>query len=141
MSREILTDAIIKKNVGSTIIFPNLSLSDVKIFQNYPYILIIQLFTKNFAKLTIYPLSRETVLKVIFTGFNIQNKEIEEIIKKLQNFKIIHTSGLTSIDHKRYYECYLDLSLDDLKYKDLKSALDKIKNIFEDIKIVEICLK
>jgi hypothetical protein len=138
MPKEYLTDAIIKRNSEALNIFPYASQNSL--FEDFPYILIIRLLSKKFAKLTIYPINRDKILKVIFTGFSIQSKVMEELIKKLKSFGIIHTSGITSIGDKLYYECYLDLSLNDTIYKDLKNVLDKIKKIFDDINIVEICL-
>jgi len=141
MSNKFLTDAIIKKKEDFLSLFPTLFINKKGKFRETSFILIVRLLTKTFAKLTIYPLNKNKILKIIFIGFDIQNKLVEEAIKKLKIFSIIHTSGLTTLGDKSYYECYLDLSLTDEDYKDLKSVLDTIKNIFEDIKIVEIYLK
>jgi hypothetical protein len=138
MSNKFLTDASIKKREELFTMFQNFFVITKGKFKKYSYLLMIRLLTKTFAKLTIYPLNKDRILKVIFIGFDIQNKMVEETIKELRNFKIIHTSGLTTLGNKSYYECYLDLSFNEEDYKDLKSTLDKIKNIFEDIKIVEI---
>ncbi|TFG16481.1 MAG: hypothetical protein EU531_06365 [Promethearchaeota archaeon] len=141
MSDKALTDAVIKKKEEVLAIFQNFFLAFKGKFKDSSYILIVRLLTKTYAKLTIYPLNKDRILKIIFIGFDIKNIKIEETIKELRNFKIIHASGLTTLGNKSYYECYLDLSLGDEDYKDLKRNLDKIKNIFEDIKIVEIYLE
>ena len=141
MSKRLLTDAFIKKKEDFLNLFPNLLKNTEGTFKDSSYILIVRLLTKIFAKLTIYPLNRSKILKLIFIGFDFQDIMIEETIKKLKEFNIIHTSGLTSLGDKSYYECYLDLSFIDKDYKDLQSVLDKIKNIFEDIRIEEINLK
>lgn len=57
-----------------------------------------------------------------------------------QKYGIIHSSGLVLISGKKYFECYLDLFLDDEKYKDLKILLDKNKSKFKDIKLEELSL-
>jgi hypothetical protein len=141
MSKKFLTDAFIKKREEFLTLFPDL-LKNAKVrFKDSSYVLIVRLITKIFAKLTIYPLNKSKILKLIFNGFDIQNTLIEETIKELKDFKIIHASGLTSLGDKSYFECYLDLRLDDEDYKDLKFLLEKNKNKFEDIRIVEINLK
>ncbi|MEJ2293723.1 MAG: hypothetical protein P8Y23_03050 [Candidatus Lokiarchaeota archaeon] len=141
MSEIFLTDGIIKKKRDILAIFPSCPFTLKSKFNIYPYILIVQLLTKTFAKLTIYPLNRDRVLKIIFRGFDIQNKNVEIFINQLKNFGIIHTSGITILGKKFYYECYLEKWFDDEDYKDLKNVLDKIKNVFEDIKIEEIYIK
>jgi len=141
MPDKTLTDALIKKKDELLVIFQNFFMTVKGKFKDSSYILIIRLLTKTFAKITIYPLNKDKVLKIMFIGFDIQDTKVEETIKELRNFKMIHTSGLTTLGNKSYYECYLDVSLGDEDYKDLKRNLDKIKNIFEDIKIVEIYLE
>lgn len=141
MSEIFLTDGIIKKKREILAVFPSYPFTLKGKFNEYPYILIVQLITKTFAKLTIYPLNRDRVLKIIFLGFDIQNKTVKGIINQLKNFGIIHTSGITILGKKSYYECYIELCFGDKDYKDLKNVLDKIKNVFEDIKIEEIYIK
>ena len=141
MSEIFLTDGIIKKKGDILSILPNCLFTLRGKFNECPYILIVRLSTKTFAKLTIYPLNRDRVLKINFLGFDIQDKDVKGIIKQLKNFSIIHTSGITILGKKSYYECYLELCIDDEDYIDLKNVLDKIKNVFEDIKIEEIYIK
>lgn len=140
MSKEFLTYAIIEKKVKVANYFPNIFLKSKGKFKGYPNILVVRLLTKKFAKLSIYPLKSTKIVKIILSGFDFQNAMIQDTIKKLKNYNIIHTSGLTSLGKRAYYECYLDLSFSDKEYKYLKSVLDNVKNIFEDIKIVEIGL-
>ncbi|MFX1503726.1 MAG: hypothetical protein ACFFDH_22385, partial [Promethearchaeota archaeon] len=56
-------------------------------------------------------------------------------------YQLIHTTGVILIEKKLFYECYLNLSLNDTKTKELNVSLNKIKNIFKEIKIEEIGLK
>ena len=65
---------------------------------------------------------------------------VEIFSRKLQKYDIIHSSGLVLIGGEIYFECYLDLSSDDEKYKDLKIFLDKNKSKFKDIKLEELSL-
>ena len=141
MQEKFLTDAIIKKRQDFLTFIPSNFIDTKGKFRDCSYVLIIRLFTRIFAKLTIYPLYRDKIVKIVFIGFDIQDKFIKESIKELKKFKIIHTSGLTSLGDNSYYECYLDLSINDKDYNDLNSVLDNFKNIFEDIKIVEIFIK
>ena len=59
----------------------------------------------------------------------------------VQNYQVIHTSGFLLIEKQLYYECYLNLNLDETKAMGLDASLNKIKNIFKQIKIEEIGLK
>jgi hypothetical protein len=140
MSKEFLTDAIIENKVKIANYFPYILFKTKGKFEEYSNILVIRLLTKKFAKFSIYPLKSTKIVKIILIGFDFQNKMIQHTIKKLKNYNIIHTSGLTSLKKRSYYECYLDISMSDKDYKYLKSDLDNVKNIFEDIKIVEIGL-
>ena len=109
--------------------------------KNYPFLLIIQSTTENHIRLTIYPIAREKIVKIILAGQDISDEIIEILSKILKKYEIIHSSGLLKKEKDFLYECYLNLSLSDAKSKDLKTSLDKIKNIFKEIKIEEIGLK
>ena len=117
-----------------------ISLLDIKDLENYPFLLIIQSTIENSIKLSIYPLKKEKILKVTFSGFNFSNEIFDEISKILQDFQVIHTSGVLLISKQLFYECYLNLSLSETKALNLKTSLEKIKNIFKEIKIEEIGL-
>ena len=109
--------------------------------QNYPFLLIIQSTTEDHIRLTIYPIAREKIVKLFLAGQDISNEGIEILSKIIKKYEIIHSSGLLKKKKDFLYECYLNLSLSDAKSKDLKTSLDKIKNIFKEIKIEEIGLK
>jgi len=118
-----------------------ISLLDIKDPEKCPFILIVQSTIENSIKLSIYPLKKEKIIKVTFSGFNFSNNNFNEISKVLQNYQVIHTTGVLLIEKKLFYECYLNLSLNDTKTKELNVSLNKIKNIFKEIKIEEIGLK
>ena len=109
--------------------------------KNYPFLLIIQSTTENHIRLTIYPIAKEKIVKIILAGQDISDEVIEILSKILKKYEIIHSSGLLKKEKDFMYECYLNLSLSDAKSKDLKTSFDKIKNIFKEIKIEEIGLK
>ncbi len=136
-----LTKAYIQRinDVSKTIL--KISLLDIKNIENYPFLLIIQSTIENSIKLSVYPLKNDKIVKITFTGFNFSNDIFDEISKVLQNFQVIHTSGVLLIAKQLFYECYLNLSLAEIKGKDLKVSLEKIKNIFKEIKIEEIQLE
>ncbi len=140
MKNPDLTFAQIKK-IGK---FSNLdittSLSHIKEIENYRNLLIIKSETTRYAKFTVYPINREQLLKIILIGLTQIDENIEIFSRKLQKYNIIHSSGLVLIDGEIYFECYLNLSLNDEKYKDLKIFLDKNKSKFKDIKIEELSL-
>jgi hypothetical protein len=116
------------------------SLSHIKEIENYSYTLIIKSETTRYAKFFVYPINRVKVLKLVLTGLTQIDEHIEIFSNKLQKYSIIHSSGLVLISGKIHFECYLDLSLNDEKYKDLKILLDKNKSKFKDIKLEELSL-
>ncbi|MFX1400526.1 MAG: hypothetical protein ACFE8V_04665 [Promethearchaeota archaeon] len=139
--KDSLTNAIIKKNTDSTELNLNQLLSEVKDSRSSPYLLIIQSNTENYVKLTVYPIKHDKIIKLTLKGVNILYRDIEILSKRLQEFNIIHTTGLVSQSKNVIYECYLDLrKIDDVQYYNLEKSLDKIKNVFKDIKIEEISL-
>jgi len=140
MKNPNLTFAEIKKIGKLSDLNITTSLSHIKEIENYRNVLIIKSETARFAKFTVYPINREKVLKVILTDLTQIDEKIEIFSKKLQKYNIIHSSGLVLIDGRIYFECYLDLSLNDEKFKDLKIFLEKNKNKFKDIKIEELSL-
>ncbi|TFF99140.1 MAG: hypothetical protein EU540_07160 [Promethearchaeota archaeon] len=140
----ILTNAYIQKKEVSNNINLNFSSSSKKNLKKYPYLLVIQSIQEDNIRLTIYPVKIKNLIKVSLCGLKISdevNMIYLSLVKTLQNFEIIHTSGLLIKENKLYFECYLNLSLSDVKTRVLKAALNKIKNIFKDIRIEEIGLK
>ncbi|MFX1366606.1 MAG: hypothetical protein ACFFCE_00085 [Promethearchaeota archaeon] len=136
-----LTEAYIQRINDFPTTELQISLLGIKDPDNYPYLLIIQSTIENSIKLSIYPLNKEKILKITFSGFDFSNKNINDISKILQKYQLIHTTGVLLIEKKLFYECYLNLSLNDTKTKELNVSLNKIKNIFKEIKIEEIGLK
>jgi hypothetical protein len=113
---------------------------DKKELENYPFLLIIQSVIENNIKLTIYPLKVGRITKVRLTGLNPSSEIFGDLSKFLREFQIIHSSGVIMIGKRFYYECYLNLSKIEEKSKNLKASLNKIKNMFEEIKLEEIIL-
>ena len=140
MKNPNLTIAQIKrKGINSNINITS-SLTHIEEIKNYQNLLIIKSETSKYAKFTIYAINREKIIKLMLVGLTQIDEYIETFSRKLQKYKIIHSSGLVLIDREMYFECYLDLALDDEKYKDLKIFLDKNKSKFKDIKIDELRL-
>jgi hypothetical protein len=141
MNEKNLTTAYIKQIKERPEVSIKIPLEDIKNSDYFPFLLVIQSKFENSMKLTIYPINKEKIIKLIFSGLNIPNEIFEELTKILQNFQIIHTSGFLLREGKLLYECYLNLNFSENKSEDLKTALDKIKNIFKEIKLQEISLK
>jgi len=118
-----------------------LSLLDIKKLGNSPYILVVKSTIENSIKLSIYPLKKKEIIKITFSTLTFTDDIFYIISKILQNYQIIHTSGVLLIDKQLYYECYLNLGLKEAKAIGLEASLNKIKNIFKQIKIEEIGLK
>ena len=130
-----------KAEIDDSTVSLDISIPQTIDLKNYPFLLIIQSTTENHIRLTIYPIAREKIVKIILAGQDISDEIIEILSKILKKYEIIHSSGLLKKEQDFLYECYLNLSLSDAKSKDLKTSLDKIKNIFKEIKIEEIGLK
>lgn len=118
-----------------------LSLLEIKDLEHNPFLLIIQSIIENSIKLSIYPLNREKIIKVTFSTNNFSKEMFDNISNILQNYQVIHTSGVLIIENQFYYESYLNLNLDEAKAMGLNDSLNKITNIFKQIKIEEIGLK
>jgi len=138
MSRKDLTTAYIQRNKDPGDITCNISVSEVKSFKDNPNILVIQSVTESCTRLTIYPIERDEIVKISLSGSNISDKSITDFSNILQNYEILHSSGLLIKAEELYYECYLKLSLSDNKIKDLKTSLDEFSKIFKAITIEKI---
>jgi hypothetical protein len=138
--KSILTFAHIKKIGQSSDLDMNFSLSHIRDIEKYRNLLIIKSETTKYAKFTIYPINRDKILKIVLANLTQIDEYIENFSRKLQKYDIIHSSGLVLLEGKIHFECYLDLSKDDEKYKDLKVFLDKNKNKIKDIKIEELSM-
>ena len=115
-----------------------ISLSKFENLKSYENLLVIQSAIENSIKLSIYPIKKGKVIKISLFGLKLSKKILKEISKILQKFQVIHTSGFLKIKNRIYFECYLNLSISESKNKSLKTSLDKIKNIFKEIKIEKV---
>ncbi|MFX1257443.1 MAG: hypothetical protein ACFFAN_06275 [Promethearchaeota archaeon] len=142
MTDKSLTKAYIQtKKRNSLSVNLNISLADIKELKNYQYLLVIHSSSSKCVKAMVYPIKKEKIIKISLWGPKTSNKIIEDLSEVFQNYDIIHTSGLLIKKKQFFYECYLNLSLSDMKSKHLKASLDKIKNRFNKISIEEIGLK
>lgn len=141
IKKELTLAYIHEKKNGHSILNIGLSeLSDNKNFKKKPYILVIKSFKEKYARITLYPIKINKLIKISLSGMNIHNDAILELSRIFQNFNVIHTTGLIIKGNEFYYECYFNFSISDTKTKVLKTSLNKIKNIFKVIKIEEIGL-
>lgn len=143
MKNKILTNAYIKQVKETSFVSLKIPLSNTETVKHFRYVLVIQSSTEKCTRVLIYPLNKKKVIKLSLEGFNMIEKKVNNFLKIIQKFDMIHTSGLVAKGKKLFYECYLNLSLAELEnveYKDLKTSLDMIKNIFKKIKIEEISL-
>ena len=140
MENSNITNAYIQQINEFTYASLKIPIASFKSLYDCGYLLIVQSSIENSIKLAIYPIDKEKIIKVSLCSLKLSKKIIKEISKILQKFKVIHTSGFLKIEKQLLYECYLNLSLSEKKSKDLKTSLEKIKNIFEKVKIEEIGL-
>ena len=113
---------------------------DIKELNKYPFFLVIQAVVEHYIKLSIYPLNEEKVTKVSLTSSNFSSENFDDLSRILREYRVIHTSGVVLIENRFFYECYLIMSEDKEKSKNLKASFNKIKSKFEEIKIEEIIL-
>ncbi|MFX1443042.1 MAG: hypothetical protein ACFFHV_06480 [Promethearchaeota archaeon] len=137
-----LTKAYIQRRENTDVskISLNILIPSMVGLKKSPFLLIIQSTSKDCAKLTIYPVYRKKIIKLSLSGQKVSDQVIHILSKILKRYEIIHSSGFLMKHKQLFYECYLNLNLSDAKSKDLKTSLDKIKNIFKEIKIEEISL-
>ena len=109
--------------------------------EEVPYLLIVNSTTIECVRITIYPIKKRKIIKIRVSGADKTENFFEHISKIIQNFEVLHTSGLLKRGEHLYYEFYLNLNKSDEKYEDLIAAIDKIRYIFKEIKIEEIGLK
>ncbi len=143
MDKFNLTKAYVQRVNESSKVNFKIPLLEIKELEKYPFLLVIQSVIENNIKISIYPLKREKIVKVSLSGFNLTNEIFEGLSKIFEGLskKVIHTSGVIFIEKRLFYECYLNISMSEEKTKNLKASFNKIKNIFEEIKIEEIGLK
>ncbi|MFX1392743.1 MAG: hypothetical protein ACFFAH_04130 [Promethearchaeota archaeon] len=143
MKEKSLTEAYIQKIDEPFNINLNISLLDKRFLKENPYLLVIQTIQEYCARFTIYPIKLKSIIKISLHSSKTldENNIYLNLSKTLQKFDVIHSSGLLIRENELYYECYLNLSLSDVKTKILKVALNKTKNIFKKIIIEEISLK
>lgn len=133
-----LTSAQIKEISALQTTNIELSLTHIDNIENYNYLLIIRSETNKYTKITIHPIKKQKIIKLTLYGLKKIDEYTVAFSKRLQKYGIIHSTGLFKIDGLLFLECYLNLSLNEEKYKDLKAFLDKNKNNIKDIQIMEI---
>ena len=133
-----LTSAQIKEISSSQTTNIELSLTHIDNIENYNFLLIIRSETSRYTKITIYPIKKQKIVKLTLRGLKKIDEFSEVFSKRLQEYGIIHSTGLVMIDGLLFIECYLNLSLNEEKYKDLIFFLDKNKKNIKDIQIMEI---
>ena len=133
-----LTSAQIKGiNISQTTNI-ELSLTHIDDIENYNYMLIIRSETDRYTRITIYPLKKNKIIKLTLRDLKKIGEYAEDFSKSLQNYDIIHSTGLVMVEGLVILECYLNLSLNEEKYKDLKFFLEKNKKNIKEIQIMEI---
>ncbi len=137
-SKDLLTKANIQRIDDTLEVRLHVSLSNIIESVDKPYLLVIQSETEKSIRITVYPINKEKILKISLYGSSVPEKALENMIKIVQNYDIIHSSGLCLKKNQLLYECYLNLNLSELKSENLKTSLDKIRNMFKEIIIEEI---
>jgi len=133
------TSAYIVENIDPLLL--KVSLSNIIDSKDEPYLLVVKSATNECIRLTIYPIKTERIVKISLSGTDTTKNFLEILSKILQDFKVLHSSGLFQKVEHFHYECYLNLNKSDVKYKDLIASIDKIRYMFKEIKIEEIGLK
>ena len=140
MENSNITNAHIQQINKLTYTNLKIPITSFKSLKDCEYLLIVQSFIENSIKLAIYPINKDKIIKVSLCSLKLSKKILKEISKITQKFQVIHTSGFLKIKNRLLYECYLNLKFSEKKSKDLKTSLEKTKNIFKKVKIEEIGL-
>ncbi|MHA1990694.1 MAG: hypothetical protein ACW98A_06985 [Candidatus Hodarchaeales archaeon] len=140
MENSNITNAYIQQINEFTYANLKIPIASFKSLNDCEYLLVVQSFIENSIKLAIYPINKDKIIKVSLCSLKLSKKILKEISKILQKFQVIHTSGFLKLENQLLYECYLNLRFSEKESKDLKTSLERIKNIFEKVKIEEIGL-
>ncbi len=140
MENSNITNAYIQQINEFTYAKLKIPIASFKSLNDCEYLLVVQSFIENSIKLAIYPINKDKIIKVSLCSLQLSKKILKEISKILQKFQVIHTSGFLRLENQLIYECYLNLRFSEKRSEDLKRSLDKIRNIFEKVKIEEIRL-
>jgi len=133
------TNAYIIENIEPVIL--KVSFLDILSSKEAPYLLVVKSASSECIRLTIYPIKKKRIIKIIISEVDIIENFLEHFSKIIQDSQVLHTSGLVKKGKQLYYEFYLNINKSDDKYKDLIASIDKIRYIFKEIKIEEIGLK
>ena len=141
MKKCLLTEAFIQKTNMLSKNSLLISLSKFKKLEESPYLLIIKSITAEIVKITIYPLDKEKIIKISVRGKDIQKETIHGLLDILQNYEILHSSGLCyDAQNQLLYECYLNIDISSKDMENLQQSLEKIKPIIKELIIEEISL-
>ena len=140
MENSNITNAYIQQINEFTYANLKIPIVSFKSLDDCEYLLVVQSFIENSIKLAIYPINKNKIIKVSLCSLKLSKKILKEISKILKKFQVIHTSGFLKLEKQLLYECYLNLRFSEKESKDLKTSLERIKNIFEKVKIEEIGL-
>jgi hypothetical protein len=120
-------------------------ISRYKDLKQFKYILVIQSTSSKCMKLSIYPLKIKDVTKLILYGEkgatskkHISEMEVSHIIKLLNKFKIIHTSGLLMNKGRPLFECYLNKDLSKTNNSIIQNITRFVKTLNLNLKIEKI---
>jgi hypothetical protein len=134
-----MTTATIQENKGSKSLQLNLSWDEKNAPSEAPYLLIIESRMQTSLRVTIYPIKLKRLVKVSISGIkDLSEKNMAKLSQVFQEHEVIHTSGFIKSGAQFRYECYLGMSPEDPKLKELKRSLDRFANIFKIIKIETI---
>jgi hypothetical protein len=137
MTKALTKAHIYKLNKIKRTFFLNKIISGNEILERNEYVLMIHSTSADCLKIHIYPLDNPNKVYKISVSIQKNNKQkFNTIIKKLKNFKIIHTSGLTMSKDIFYEEFYITSNLlikNDKLYDDLTTISHNISISIEKI--------
>ena len=134
MNEDNLTKASILENKGIV----KFDFPQTDKFKQSKYVLVIRADTTNFTRLMIYPIKTKKILKLTFVIKKDKVGKVRKLPTDFKKFEVIHNSGLILKLDKYIGEIYFNLCYSDAKYKDLKTYLDRNKNLFDKLNLNEI---
>ena len=117
---QVLKKSKLKKFSIPLTLFPNNT--------DYQFVLVITSSTKNYVRISMYPLKNKNITKLKICGEDVTDKFLNNAMGILKKYNVIHTSGLLEVGEQFTYECYLNMDLESSEMKELKKTLDSIIN-------------
>jgi 2-C-methyl-D-erythritol 4-phosphate cytidylyltransferase len=112
-------------------------LSDMLKTSDAKHFLVVSTSGKSFAKMMVYPLSEDAVIKLTIEGEKISDDVLVALSDLSSRMTVIHSSGFTFVKNRLKYEIYIAKTLTLEQFQDVQSELMQLEGI-ESVILEEI---